>query len=75
MTQRPVLGATVQVNRSGFRSKRGPECLQFVERRGIVADAVRSGDVDLPSLIEEGTPLGDGDGDAQADSDLDVFAS
>ena len=47
----------------------------MVERRGIVANAVGSGDVNLPSLIKKGAPLRDGDGDAQADGDLDVFAS
>jgi hypothetical protein len=59
---------------SRFRSKRRPERLQFVERRGIVANTVWSGDVDLPSLIEQGTPFGDGDGGTQADGDLDIFA-
>jgi hypothetical protein len=38
---------------------------QFFELGGMVADAVGSGDEDLPTLFCEGSSLGDGDDDAQ----------
>jgi hypothetical protein len=49
------------------RAKRRTKRQQLVEFRGMIADAIRRSDEDLPTLVGESAPLGDSDDNAQPD--------